>query len=207
MYSASSSDRLDELERKLAEMQRRTMSSLSITNPSNNVSMVNINQSYTALNDKNGATILYSATSSHWGYSNPWQNYVVVPSAPPSGSVFAGGFVDSQVAYFWPNQPRMLLTIKTVMTNIDPSVEPTGAIGDWQVVYSVDGVGSTAIPGLSGSTSTPEVTVTQSASYLWPADYFNHKIQLRYQCRIRPGTGNGDDYMLVAPTRLYGGPK
>jgi hypothetical protein len=203
---SDNSDRLDRLEQRFAEMQRRTMANLTVTNPADGQTYLRVSGA-PQLYDSTGASILLAASSGSWGYSNPWQNYVMFPVEPPGGYAIAGGFVDSHVATLYPNQPRIYITAKALLTNIDPSAEPTGAIADWQTVYSVDGVGSTPIPGLSGTTSTPEVSVVQSVTYLWPADYFNHRIQIRFQARIRSGTGNGDDYTRLSPTRVYGGPQ
>lgn len=194
-------DTRSRIERRIDEMYRRTMSSLTVTNPDDGVVYLEINPTRAALRDPNGTFILYSNAAPEWGYNNPWQNYpLMLTQQSASSLVGSGPFATAVWATLYPNQPRMRFTTQAKVAT------STGGIGDYQVAYTVNGGAPTVIPGSSGSTSSLTF-VASSFEYTWPSDLFGDRVQILYQCRIRPGTGDPlTDVAWFSPSRLYGVP-
>lgn len=202
MQSPTDPNPLARIENRLAEMQRRTMSSLDVTNPVDGITYLHIATGQVWMYDSNGTLILANQGSPNWGYLNPWQNYVLYPSQPPViSNALSGGMQNTALGTLYPNQPRMSFTVATRVSS------STLGVADTQVVYTVNG-GSPVTIAASIASTTSTTAVTQSFEYVWPADYFGAKIQIRFQARIRPGTGDPlNDFAVYAPSRLYGKPQ
>lgn len=202
MQSPTDPDPLARIEQRLAEMQRRTMSTLTVTNPADGVAYLDISGSRLRMRDSNGTFILANQGPPSWGYLNPWQNYVLFPFQPPViSNALTGPMQNTALATLYPNQARMSFTVTTVVSS------STGGIADTQVVYTVNG-GSPVTIAASVGTTASTTGVTSSWEYVWPADYFGDKIKVMFQARIRPGTGDPlNDYAIYAPSRLYGKPQ
>jgi hypothetical protein len=198
VITASRQDRIAAMERRLDEMQRRTMSTLSITNPVDGITYVQINDGQVWIYDSNGTLILAGASS--WGYLNPWQNYVAFPATPPLiSNALTGAMQNTATATLYPNQARMFFTVTASADSV------TGGIADVQVTYTVNGGSPVLIADSVNETGT---TVTYSFEYVWPADYFGDRINILFQARVRPGTGDPlNDMAIFGPIRLYGGPQ
>lgn len=198
MITASQEDKLTALERRLDEMQRRTMSTLSVTNPVDGITYVQISNGQVWIYDSNGTLILGSASS--WGYLNPWQNYVAFPATPPLiSNALTGAMQNTATATFYPNQARMFFTVKATSDSV------TGGIVDVQVSYTVNGGAPVLI---ADSVNTTASTVTYSFECVWPTDFFGDRINVLFQARVRPGTGDPlNDMAIFGPIRLYGGPQ
>lgn len=204
MQSPDTEDRLSLLEARVAEMQRRTMSSLTVTNPTDGIAYLQVTTGHVRLRDQTGSTILDTAASPSFGYAKPLQNYVGFVQLPSIASAgFVGPLVKATSATFRPNAARLNVTTLAFLET------STTGIGDYQVQYTVDGGAPTVIPASVGVIQ-PAAAFTQqllSWSYVWPSDYFGHKIELQFMARVRPATGDPllDD-ILITPLRLYGAP-
>lgn len=198
MKSAQTPDLLAALENRLREMRTRTLSSLKVTG-ADNQTYVSIQNDDVWLFDTNNTLVLSNARSPRWGYENPWQNHVLFVTAqqPPSYATF-DVMTDSVVAVFRPNQPRINVTVSTRVQG-DP-----GGTAEFQALYQVDGGAPVTIPASVGST-TSHTDVLTSWTYLWPADYWDNVIKIRFQTRIQPGAV-GFHRAAHGPVRLYGAP-
>lgn len=202
MKSPTEPDPLGRIEERLAEMQRRTMSTLDVTNPADGITYLHIARGQLGMYDSNGTLILANSSTPGWGYLNPWQNYTMFPAQPPAiSNALSGPMQTTALATLYPNQARMFFTVTTKVSSL------TGGIADTQIVYTVNAGSPVTIAG-SVANTTSTTGVTASFQYLWPADYFGAKIKIMFQARIRPGTGDAlNDFAIYAPSRLYGGPQ
>lgn len=201
MQSPKSDDSLARIQTRLAEMRRRTVSTLTVTNPVDGIAYLEISGNRVIIRDGNGAVILLGNLAPEWGYNNPWQNYTISPTQQGASSfALTGALQTTSWATFYPNQPRVKFTVNTKVDSI------TGAVADTQIAYTVNGGVATVIPGTEASTSSTTFT-SSSFEYLWPGDYFGDRIQVLFQARIRPGTGDPIlDSVIYSPSRLYGSP-
>lgn len=201
MQSPTDTDPLARIANRLAEMRRRTISTLKVTNPGDGIAYLDIADGRVIMRDGNGTVILLGNLAPEWGYNNPWQNYCVSPTQQGASSfAVSGAMQTTSWATLYPNQPRMKFTVNTKVAS------STGGIGDTQVAYTVNGGAPTVIPVSVASTSSTSF-VSSSFEYLWPADYFDDKIRIMFQARIRPGTGDPLlDTVIYSPSRLYGSP-
>lgn len=202
MQSPTDTNPLARIEQRLAEMQRRTMSTLTVTNPVDGITYLRVSGGHVYMFDSNGTLILGNVGPPSWGYLNPWQNYVLFPSQPPViSNALSGPMQNTALSVLYPNQARMSFTVTTKVAS------STGGVADTQVVYTVNG-GSPVTIAASVASTTSTTGVTQSFEYVWPADYFGDKIRISFQARIRPGTGDPlNDYAIYAAARLYGKPQ
>lgn len=204
MQVPDTEDRLSLLEARMAEMQRRTMSSLTVTNPTDGVAYLQITSGHVRLRDSTNSLILDTAAAPSFGYAKPLQNYVGFVQLPSIASAgFVGPFVKATSATFRPNAARLNVTTLAFLETT------TTGIGDYQVQYTVDGGSPVVIPGSAGTIAAAAAFTPQllSWSYVWPADYFAHKIELQFMARVRPATGDPAlDDILITPLRLYGAP-
>lgn len=204
MQSPDTEDRLTLLEVRLAEMQRRTMSSLTVTNPADGIAYLQVTAGHVRLRDSTGTPILDTAAAPSFGYAQPLQNYVGFVQLPSIASAgFVGPLVKATSATFRPNAARLFVTTLAFLETT------TTGIGDYQVQYTVDGGAPVVIPGSVGTIAPASAFVPQllSWSYVWPADYFSHKIEIQFMARVRPATGDPAlDDILITPLRLYGAP-
>lgn len=201
MQSPTSVDALARIQNRLAEMRCRTISTLTVTNPADGIAYLQVSDSRVIVRDGNGTIILLGNLPPEWGYQNPWQNYTLTPTQQGASSfALTGALQTTSWATFYPNQPRMKITVNTKVNS------STGAIGDTQVAYTVNGGAPTVITGSAQATASTSF-VSTSFDYLWPADYFGDKVQILFQARIRPGTGDPvNDSVIYSPSRLYGSP-
>lgn len=202
MQSPDTEDRLSRIRARLDEMQRRTMSSLTVTNPVDGIQYLAAGTGHVYLFDPHGTLILASQGGTQWGYLNPWQDYVMF-QAKPTGSAFAftGALQTTLWATLYPNQPRMQFTVDTQVNS------SSGAIADTQVSYTVNGGSPVTVPVSVAATSST-TRISTSFTYLWPSDLFGAKVRVSFQARIRTGTGNPAlDSVVYAPTRIYGAPQ
>lgn len=201
MRSPSETDPLVRIENRLAEMRRRTISSLTVTNPNDGIAYLEIASDRVIMRDPHGSVILLGNLSPEWGYNNPWQNYTLSPTQQGASSfALTGAMQTTSWATLYPNQPRIKFTVNT---KVDSS---TGGVGDTQIAYTVNGGAPTVIAASVASTTSTSF-VSTSIEYLWPADYFGDRIQILFQARIRSGTGNPLlDSVVYSPSRLYGSP-
>lgn len=201
MKSPTTFDPLARIENRLAEMRRRTISTLMVTNPADGIAYLEVAGGRVIMRDGNGTIILLGNLRPEWGYQNPWANYTLSPAQLGASSLaVTGSMQTTSWATLYPNQSRIKVTVNT---KVDSS---TGGIADTQVAYTVNGGAPTIIPAsIAESASTS--FVSSSFEYLWPADYFGDRIQVLFQARIRPGTGNPlVDTATFSPSRLYGSP-
>jgi hypothetical protein len=197
MRSAQNEDRLARIERRLAEMRRRTMSTLTVTSSVDNQAYVVIRNDDVWLLDKNDTLYLTNARPPRWGYDNPWQihcMFLTNQDPPPGADVEV--MTDSSVAVFRPNHAKITVTTSTKVQG-----DPDG-IAEAQAVYQVDGGAPVLIPASVFST-TSHSAVLNTWSYSWPADYWDNVIRLRFQTRIQPGA-IGFHRAAHGPVRLYG---
>lgn len=198
---SDSEDYRGRIERRINEMYRRTMSSLTVTNPADGIIYLDIAADHAIIRDPNGSLILYANSAPEWGYNNPWQNYPLMLTQQSASSLgVSGPFTTTAWATIYPNQPQMRFTVQTKVGS------STGGVGDYQVAYTVNGGAPTVIPASVGST-TSTTFVTTSFDYVWPSDLFGDRVQILWQARIRPATGSPlVDTVAFSPSRLYGVP-
>lgn len=201
MQSATGVDPLTRIENRLAEMRRRTISTLTVTNPADGIAYLEVGGGRVTMRDGNGTVILLGNLPPEWGYQNPWANYTLSPTQQGASSLaVTGPMQTTSWATLYPNQPRIKVTVNTKVGST------TGGIADTQVAYTVNGGSPTVIPASVAASSSTSF-VSSSFEYVWPADYFGDKIQVLFQARIRPGTGDPLlDTATFSPSRLYGSP-
>lgn len=202
MRSPNDEDRIDWIARRMDEMERRTMSTLTVTNPVDGIAYLDIQGGHVRIRDGAGSSIMDTVAAPGFGYVSPLQNYVMFFNLPPLVAAgFSGPLVTTASATFSPNQARLNITTVVYVES------DTGAVADYQISYTVNGGSPVVIPGSVSSTSTPWTPITLSYSYAWPGDYFTSTIKLLFQARIRPGTGDPAlDDVIFSPLRLYGVP-
>lgn len=181
-------------------MRRRTVSTLTVTNPVNQVVYLDVRNQQVSISDNTGSSILANALSPRWGYDKLLQNHVmfVVAQQPPQ-TADPMVMSDATVAVFRPNQARVKVTTSTKVQG-DP-----GGIAETQAQYSVNGGSLVTIPASVFST-TSHTDVLNSWEYVWPDDYWGDFIMLHFQSRIQPGVG-GFHRAAHGPIRLYGAPQ
>jgi hypothetical protein len=176
------------------------MSTLTVTNPADGVTMLDIRNDRVSVSDGDGGLILLNAAAPEWGYKILLQNHVMfVNSQQGPAWISAETMTDSVVAVFKPNQARIKVTTSTKVQG-DP-----GGIAETQAVYQVNGGSPVLIPA-SVFNSNVHADVLNSWEYVWPDDYWDDTVTLHFQTRIQPGAG-GFHRSTHGPVRLYGAPQ
>lgn len=204
MRSSDSMDKIQRLEQRLIEMQRRTMSTLTVTDPVSGVSMVQIRNGQVILTDQAGFAILWGSKLPRWGYEMPWTNYVAFPSAAtgaPLLSETAGVFVDFSTARLRPSSARLKVATLCRVNSVT-----VGATIDTRCTYSINGGADTVIAASVFSTTSTS-SVSNTWDFVWPSDLFSSVVTLRFQGKLSGSFDAVNDSGNLSPYRIYGAPQ
>lgn len=200
MISAAADDfnaRVAELERFLDELDRRTHSNFTVTNPSSQVKHLEVGpingQYQVVLRDDNGNTIY--GTDPNWGLAGPKFPLPMYPSVPATGLVFG-------TTSAWVNCWQTTTFVQTSNMQISyryKDFSPSGGTAELRVAYDA-GAGLVTMSESVVSAVAPPHSV-HSFSYTWPADFYDTEVDLFFQARMAAGSGA----TASSPIYLLGG--
>lgn len=196
MISPTGDDPVAELERYLDELDRRTRSSFTVTNPATGVANLEVGPSGTSyrvrLRDSNGNTIFGNRAQGIEGYRMPLPMY---PSVPYSGYIYDSTttFIDIWLAKTFVNSPTLNVTYRY------GDLVPSGGTMEARVQYDI-GAGRVTIAGSTVSAVNP-TNSTKSFTFAWPSDVFNTEVTLAIQTRMASGSGQA----AASPVSILGG--
>lgn len=199
MQSPTNQDRIVAIKARLEELRRRTVSTLTVTDPVSGVKYIQSDSKNLTFRGNDGNRILGTAIAPRWGSEDPWPNYVAFPTQPIYPNNYPiDTFSPSALARFRPTSARLQITTATRVVSV------TGAVCETKIVYTVNGGAPVTIPGSTFNT-TSTTAVTNSVSYVFPADYWGSIISLEFQSRFSPGTFDPvNDFFWHSPIRTYG---
>lgn len=183
------------LEQYLDELDRKTRSNLSVTNPVTGIKNLEVNQTDgVTLRDDNG-NIIFGANVSQWGFKAPRMPMPVYPTQVASGLLFAD---TTTWVTFWQtstfvNAPVLQLAYRY------KDFSPSGGTSQCRVVYNV-GAGDVIITDSIDSFINP-TNQQKYAEFTWPTDIYDTEVNIYLQGRMSAGTGN----MAVSPVFFLGG--
>lgn len=190
--------RVAQLEAFLDEVDRRTFSDFSVTNPVTGVKNLEVGPVpgggyQVAIRDSNGNVIYGNRPDiGIQGFRMPMPMY---PSIP-----YGGGLTATSTTWV------TVWEIKTQPTSTEiqcayrfSDLAPAGGTTETRVAYDV-GAGLVVMPTSTSSGVNPN-NATKSFVYVWPADYFDTEIQIMFQVRISTGSGSG----VISPMYMVGG--
>lgn len=200
MYSSTGTDKLAQLEQRLQEMRRRTISTLSVTNPDTGVKILEIGDNRVTFRANTGRPIFQSDKDPRWGLAVPWGSTVAFPVeafGSSSGVADISVYEPYMTARLRPNNPRLLGGTTTRV------VSSIGATCNTRVMYRVNG-GSQVQITAADYTTTSTVSVRNAWEYLWPGDYFDDVIDVEFQARLSGTFDPINDFIFHGASRLYG---
>lgn len=184
---------LTALEHYLDELDRKTWSNFTVTNPTTGVKNLEITPPAVNLRDSNG-NIIFGGRSDVGiqGFKMPLPMY---PSITNAGSLTA---TTSTFVTLW--QTRTFVNSRGIqMTYRYQDLAPAGGSNEYRVQYDT-GSGPVTIPQSVVIATAPAMTVKQFA-FLWPSDLFDTEVTITIQARIASGTGSA----VACPMYLLGG--
>lgn len=198
MISPSADDfdaRVAELERHLDELDRRTYSNFTVTNPTTGVKNLEVGPLVSGyqvtLRDSNGNTIYGNRTDiGVAGFRMPMPMYPGVP--------YSGGLTATSTTWVTMWQIRTFVNSTEVQIAYrfgDSS--PSGGTTEARVAYD-SGSGVTVMDTSSGVNPT---NTTKSFAFVWPTDLFDTEVQIFFQARM----GSGGGAALISPMWCLGG--
>jgi hypothetical protein len=193
-------DKREEIEGRIRELQRRTLSNLTVTDPDADT-IFRVEDGLVTVTGTDGNFILWTTRPPQWGFANPWANYVMYPSQPIGAADAAyvnGVWVSNGNARIRPQHARLKVTTAT------RAIATAGARVELKASYTVNG-GPTVdiLESMHSTLNTAGATITNSWEYVWPVDYWDDVITLSFRSRY-VGTVAGGDATYHGPTRFYG---
>lgn len=189
-----------QVEQRLAEMQRRTMSTLTVSNL--NGAMLDVGDGHVIFRHPADGTVLLANDPTQWGYDAPLAATTVFSSAPFSSSSDVANISNYNVyarARLYPQSPRIRISTRTYRVVTNPSV-----VCEFRCVYRLNGGSDTVIAESQGATTATSAT-EHNWEFIWPAsNYFGALIELDFQARLQ-GAVVGGDALFHSPSRIYGG--
>lgn len=192
--------RVAELGRFLEELDRRTYSNFTVTNPATGVKNLEVGPATAGryqlrLRDDNGNTIYGNDTTEDWGLVGYRQPMPMYPTVPASGLTF--GTTTTWVTT-WETQ-TFVNTRNMQIRYIYNDVFASGGTSEYRVAYDA-GAGLVVMTGSLVSAVVSTLSGKQF-SYTWPADFYDTEVQIFFQCRMASGSGNA----VLSPVYLLGG--
>lgn len=189
--------RVAELERFLDELDRRTWSNFTVTNPSTGVRNLEVGPVaggyQVTLRDSNGNTIFGNRPDIGFrGFRMPMPMY---PSIPYGGGLAA---TNTTWVTIWQIQTFVNSTEVQVAYRFGDSA-PSGGTTETRVAYD-SGAGLTVMTGSASSAVNPTNSTNQFA-FAWPLDLFDTEVKIFFQARM--GTGSGS--AVISPMWCLGG--
>jgi hypothetical protein len=188
-------DQVAELERYLDELERRTYSNFTVTNPSTGVKNLEVGPSGSGykvtLRDSNGNTIWGNRSDvGITGFRMPLPMY-------PSLAIAGSGAVDTTWVDMW--SCTTFVNSKNVQVAYRyQDIAPSGGTSECRVQYDA-GAGRVTMTG--STVSAVNAAGAFGFSFPWPSDYFDTEIMIVLQGRISSGVGG----LLVSPMYVLGG--
>lgn len=185
-----------ELERYLDDLDRRTRSTFTVTNPATGVKNLEVGPAGTGytvrLRDSNGNTIFGNRAQGIEGYRMPLPMY---PSVPYSGYIYdsTSTFIDIWLTRTFVNSPSLNVTYRY------GDLVPSGGTMEARVQYDL-GAGRVTMPGSTVSAVNP-VNATQTFTFTWPTDVFATEVTIAIQTRMASGAGQA----AASPVSILGG--
>lgn len=189
-----------ELERFLEELDRRTYSNFTVTNPATGVKNLEVgptsNGYVVRLRDDNGNTLYGNETTvADWGITGYRMPLPMYPTIPASGLAFG-------TTTTWVTTWETSTFVNTAVIQgryIYQDVSPSGGTSEFRVAYDT-GSGLVAMTESVVSAVNPGVTAKQF-TYSWPSDFYDTEVKIYFQCRFATGTGAA----VCSPVYLLGG--
>lgn len=200
MISATGDDfdaKVAALDRYLDELDRRTKSTFSVTNPATGVKNLEVGpvgDGYqVTLRDSNGNIIFGNRPDIGFqGFRMPMPMY---PSIPYSGGITA---TSTTWVTMWSMQTLVNSTEVQVAYRYGDT-SPAGGTTETRVAYDT-GSGLTVMTGSTASAVNPTNSTKQFA-FVWPSDLFDTEVQVLFQARMGSGAGAA----LISPMWCLGG--
>lgn len=202
MISAAADDfdaRVAAFERYIDELDRRTYSNFSVTNPTTGVKHLQIGPTPAGyelrLRDDHGNIIYGNDTTADWGVTGYWMPLPMYPAVPASGLLFG---TSATWVTTW-ETTTFVSTAHIQIRYIYQDVGSSGGTSEFRVAYDA-GAGLVVMPESLVSAVNPGVTGKQF-SYSWLSDFYDTEVKLSFQCRMASGSGAA----VISPVFLVGG--
>lgn len=182
---------LTALESYLDELDRKTYSTLTVTNPTTGVKNLQVDSTGVRLRDANGNVVYGNAAPlGVTGYRVPMPMYPSIPLA-------AEGATTSTFKDTW--QTTTIVSTKAISIFYRfGDLAPTGGTTETRVQYDA-GAGRVTMTG-SGTTAVNPVNTTYQFAYTWPSNLYNTEVTIYLQCRMATGVGG----CVISPIYVLG---
>lgn len=189
--------RVAELERFLDELDRRTYSNFTVTNPTTGVRNLEVGPVgagfQVTVRDSNGNTIFGNRPDIGFrGFRMPMPMYPAVP--------YGGGLTATTTT--WVTMWHMQTFVNSTEVQVSyrfGDTSPAGGTTETRVAYD-SGSGLTVMTGSDSSGVNPTNSTKQFA-FVWPTDLYDTEVQVFFQARMGTGTGAA----LISPMWCLGG--
>lgn len=192
--------RLQRIEQRLDEMQRRTMSNLSVTTDAG-VKVLEIQADSATIRTPAGDALLVTATLPQWGFREPWAPITAFPTSAFSSSSDSPDpavYSTMSTARFKPTSAKLLGGTLAYRLSSAPT-----ATCEFRVQYRINGGSLIDIAASHGST-TSGTAVQFTWEYIFPVDVYDDDITLEFQARLAGPFDPLLDAAFFSPFRLYG---
>lgn len=182
---------LTALETYLDELDRKTYSTFTVTDPVSAVKSLQVDPAGVRIRDANGNVVYGNATPlGVTGFRSPMPMYPSIPLA-------AEGSTNTTFKDTW--QTSTIVTTKAISIYYRfADLAPTGGTTETRVQYDA-GAGRVTMTG-SGTTGVNPTNSTFQFAFTWPSNLYNTEVTIYLQCRMASGTGG----CVVSPIYVLG---